>query len=297
MTNLNQNLQEKLGLLDNYEFVEINKRSKNIKYLIKIDGVPTYFLKIYNHEKVRKEITEREEGAMRFFDANNLLRIPKPVHFGEGYVLSEYEGELQNINVECASDEIIQFHKKALLHKDYSAVNGPRFHNDYRERGMLRISRYGPWVGKLHNPRELEKIISKVPSKYYGCLPKILNHGDFHSGNIQMKTDGITIFLDFERSCYDSPTWDIARAMLCMEIDKIDNFLEGYLSAMKNTSLFEDADKKYVKKAILGDCIYRIITDTIADHQAQNLSIVAERHLENNREFIRKYFYKNWGER
>lgn len=291
MTEQGTGLQERLGSANNLVARPFDKHSKNTKFLLCEGEKPCFFVKFYNpHESNTGIIKERERIAAFFFHESGILNTPRPVLFQENYAISEYVGELVDTPVEDALEQIAEYHRKALQFRDYSRfAESPLFHNDRREKCMGRLQRHKDSIANLWADIEaIEKKLGEFPQSIYAQFPRILVHGDLHKGNIQSsKSNGKVYIIDFERTYYDSPTWDMARALTDGTPEKMGDTIERYISLLGDTAFVKEHGDE-IKRAIYGDCLYRIVTDTIADQQSKHFEDIAKIHLERHRGFVDK---------
>ena len=229
---------------------------------------------------------ERERAATLFFNSTNMLDAPKMMHAANGCIILSYEGELEDMPVTEALEEISGFHSRSISYGDFPAnFQSSVFQNNRRERGKARLRKHYDLVKTLWpDIGELEKAMDCTPPEAYARIPKILVHGDLHRGNIQRRPDRSIIFIDFERAYFDFFTWDMSRAILDLETSEVDAFIAQYLERLKELPLGEAE----IKRLILGDCLYRIVTDSIADRQTVHFASIAERHLQRDSKFLRE---------
>ena len=283
--------KKKLELPKGVEIVPFNKHSKNNNFVILENGKPMFFLKKYNpHEFNMRDIIEREREVLTFFNKCDLLRVPRLVRSGKDYIVTQFEGMLEDVPVSEALDDIVGFHRTSLGYNNFpDFFREGVYVNDRRTRGQIRIEKYEELVRELWNPREISEFLSTVPPEDYEGLPMILTHGDLHRGNIHRNEKGEMIFNDFERSYFDYPTWDVAKALLDLPYDGVWPFVAQYVDAIHDR--VPGFSKVKLKELIMGDCLYRILTDSIADRQTDNFKEVAERHLIRDRAFLERFVF------
>lgn len=291
MKTLEEELREKLDLKSDFELTRVNNPSKNPCFFILQNGNPEYFLKFYHsREPNAKVIEQREKEAATFFYFNGIINTPKPFPSPEGCFIAKYEGPLFNVNIERAIEDIASFHSKSFQIHDYSHFVGSKvFYNDRRKRGLARLQQHGDLMKNLYEDLEvIERNLINLNENVYGKLPKILVHGDLHKGNIQEKEDKKRLFIDFERTYYDYFTWDLARALMDVPVDSINRCVQEYTEKIQEEKVLRGISKENLSKAIFGDCLFRLITDTIADQQNSSFQEVAKVHLIRHKKIIGK---------
>ncbi len=278
---------------NNVDIVPFDKYSKNDKFLILEKGKPTFFLKRYNKNEFNiKSIAERERNVLAFFNQSELLRTPRLIRADEDYIITRYERDLSDVNVLDAFDEIVDFHISSMNYDSFpSFFRDQVYANDRRVRGPIRVNKYRDLVEVLWNPEEILDFMADVPPERYNALPIILTHGDLHRGNIHKNESGEIIFNDFERSYFDYPTWDIAKSLLDLSYSEVDSFIDRYIDAVKDSIPHISGEK--LRELIIGDCLYRILTDSISDRQTDNFKEVAARHLVRDRAFLERFVFLN----
>ncbi len=272
---------------ENIKVRPLDKPSKNTNAIVYVDGVSVHFVKKYNiNDKVRQKAMDRETAAIPFLNESKVLTTPALQYIGDGYIITEYAGKLTDVPVKDAIDAIADFHSKSLALKSFPIeFESELFQNQCRLRGKRRLQKNPEIVCQLWPVSELEQKLDFVPPAEYEPIKKILTHGDLHKGNIQRTESGEIIFIDFERACYDSPTWDFSRALLDYGPDEVEQIINKYIGLMKNTPLLEIGAEK-VRKLILGDSLCRLITDFIADRQNPGFEEVAKRHYDRDRHYV-----------
>ena len=88
-------------------------------------------------------------------------------------------------------------------------------------------------------------------------FPKTFCHGDIHPRNLQKDRKGNLYLIDFENSCYDFPSWDLARILLGLNPQERDSFIEKYAKGLNFT------DKAILTERINQDYILGAITHMI----------------------------------
>ncbi|VVB81649.1 Phosphotransferase enzyme family protein [uncultured archaeon] len=292
MTTLNVS-SEKPKLAE-IEVKPLDKPSKNTTGIVYVEGSPVYFIKKYNiNEKNRQKSKEREIRAVSFFNECQLLATPHLRYFGEDHIVTDYAGKLTDVPVKDAVEAVADFHSKSLARESFPKdFEGELFQNQCRLRGKIRFKKNPEIVRQLWSASELEEKLDLVPPSEYGPIRKILTHGDIHKGNVQRTESGAIIFIDFERAYFDSPTWDFSRALLDLNPNEVEGVIEKYTRLMKNTSLLEMGAEK-LRKLILGDALYRLMTDFIADRLNPGFEEVAKRHYGRDRQFVEAVIIPN----
>ena len=228
---------------------------------------------------------------MAFFNQGGLLRVPKLIRADEDYIITAYERDLSDVNVLDAFDEIVNFHITSMEYGDFpDFFRDPIYANDRRVRGQIRVNKYRDLVEVLWNPEEILEFMADVPPEKYCSLPMILTHGDLHRGNIHRNGKGEVVFNDFERSYFDHPTWDIAKSLLDLPYSEVDSFVDRYIYAVKDS--IPGVSKEELRKLIIGDCLYRILTDSVSDRQTDNFKEVAARHLIRDKAFLERFVFR-----
>mgnify|MGYP000302486454 CR=1 FL=1 len=108
---------------------------------------------------------------------------------------------------------------------------------------------------------ELIAFQERNPQQIFDELPKILVHGDIQHKNLQKDSKGNLHLIDFEDSYYDSPSWDLSRALMDLEPYEMQSFVDKYLDKINIK------DKKLLSRAIDRDFIIRVVTDSIGRQQ------------------------------
>jgi len=287
-------LSLKVDLHGRIDIRPVGKASKNATFIIYQNDLPAYFIKKYNpSEPNLKRMVDREVRALKYFNASGFLRTPVLRKYGSDYIITDYAGTLSNVSFKDALDSIAEFHAKSANSFPTSPeFDDSTFQNDRRIRGKIRLRKHSEIVKLLWPANELERAIDSVPPSAYEQMPKILTHGDLHPGNIQRTESGGIIFVDFERAYFDSPTWDFSRALLDMNSDEVEDCIERYTRLMRGTVLAKIGAEK-LRKLILGDSLYRLITDFISDRQNPEFKDVATRHYERDKMFVQNILIPN----
>jgi len=280
---------KKQGFSNDVEVMPLATVSKNINGVVYVGGVPVYFIKKYNpNEKNRQKAMQREVAAIPFFNESKALNTPSLHHVGDGYIVTDYAGKLTDVPIKDAIGAIADFHSKSLALESFpSPFESELFQNQCRLRGKIRLQKHHEIIRTLWDSSELEEKLDLVPPSDYEPIKKILTHGDLHKGNIQRTESGAIIFIDFERAQYDSPTWDFSRALLDYGPEEVEQIIDKYTRLMANTLLSKIGAEK-LRKLILGDSLYRLITDFIADRQNPGFEEVAKRHYDRDRRYVEK---------
>ncbi|PIN99922.1 hypothetical protein COT72_03740 [archaeon CG10_big_fil_rev_8_21_14_0_10_43_11] len=290
---LKQDYLEKLVSTDNISIIPFDKHTKNDKYILYQENKPILFIKVYSESPLLREMIEkREKGALSFFNETELIPVPTLINSQQGFLITTYQGELQDVLVEECINDIASFHTAAVGFNNYpNYLKSKIFSNDRRVRGVPRLDKHAELLKDTVDTERLHSYINEVPPHAYEELPKILTHGDLHRGNIHRKESGDILFNDFERAYFDYPTWDLARALFDVSITNVKTVLDSYISQMENTALMQHATADELEKLIFGDCVYRIITDIISDRQSLDNPEILKIHTKRNLEFLERYIF------
>lgn len=260
-----QNLKEKLGLSDNskLEFEQFKGHTRNPNYIILVDGIPSYFM------KVNPAASLKEKKIYEFLDLHPLVNTIKPLYIDETIIVTPFIPNLSNVEVRDCFDLILDFHKKSLnletkLYDFFSSDKD--FKNIYVAKFVNRLGRHEDLVFNFWpNIKQLVKFSERHPSEIFLELPKIMNHGDLRFKNIQKDDEGNIYIIDFEDSYYDSSSWDLSRALMDLESNEIAPFINRYVKEIPIQN------KELLKKSIHRDFVIRVITDSIGRQQREGI--------------------------
>lgn len=280
-------LREKLDLStkDILLLREFNRKTRNINYILEVNNVPSYFIKV-NSEGRRKE---RE--MFSFLEQHQLFNTISPVHIDKDILIFPFIKGLRDADVKDNLPFIVDFHNRALqlpqsTFKDYK--DNYLFENHYVKKFIERIQRHEELVLNFWKDiPSLRKFCQENPPKIFEDIPKILVHGDIQHKNLQQDLDGSVYLIDFEDIYFDYPSWDLSRPLMDLDSSEIDNYIQRYSSKVNLQ------DKSLLLRIINRDFVIRVITDSIGRQQREGvdnakiyLDIYHERYTKRLEEII-----------
>ena len=275
-------LKEKLGLSENdkLELKKFNRITRNTNYILDVNGISMYFL------KVNSEGRKKESEMFDFLKKYPLINTIMPLYKDEKLIVFPYIPGLKDCQVRDNLDFIVDFHNKSLKLPDnaYNHFNEDRLFKNYSIIKFLdRVNRHRSLVLNFWKDVDsLETFYNKYPNEDFNSLPKILVHGDIQHKNLQKDESGKIFLIDFEDVCYDSPSWDLSRALMDLEKNEIDEFKGKYVYSV------DINNKKLLSLEIERNFVIRVITDAIGRQQRFG--------VENGRMFLEIYREK-YGEK
>ncbi len=280
-------LKERLGLLckDKLELKRFGRQTRNSNYILELNGVPSYFL------KVNSEGIEKETRMYDFLGQHQVFSTLMPLYKGDEMIILPFVGDLNDAEVRDNLGFILDYHNKSLTlnggeFKDYR--KDKLFENHYVKKFVDRLDRHADLVRNFWEDVEaLKNFYEENPQEDFEVLPKILVHGDIQHKNLQQDSQGNIYLIDFEDVYFDSPSWDLSRPLMDLEAEEMKDYRENYVEKVNIK------DKDLLKKAINRDFVVRVITDSIGRQQrfgteeARNyLNIYHERYTNNLEEIV-----------
>ena len=251
MTN-EENLRQILNISEKDALIlrPLERKTRNPNFILLINNEPTYFIKNHIINGAKEKI------VYEFLEESPVVTSIKPVYIDDSVIITPYLSGLSDCDIENNLEFILQFHTNLLnlSPERYSPFsNNSQFKNNTVEnfRDLVRnnqnlIPTFWENINKLNNFAERYSID-------FGNFPKTFCHGDIHPRNLQIDKDGNIYLVDFENSCYDFPSWDLARALLELNPQKRDSFIEEYVKRLNfkdKVILTRRINKDYVLAAI-----------------------------------------------
>lgn len=280
-------LKERLGLLDKdkLELKRFGRQTRNSNYILELNGVPSYFLKIDS------EGIEKEKKMYDFLWKHQVFSTLMPLYKGDGMIILPFVGDLRDAEVRDNLGFILDYHNKSL------ALNDGEF-EDYRKDKLLenhyvkkffdRLDRHAGLVKNFwKDVKALKNFYEENSQEDFEVLPKILVHGDIQHKNLQRDSQENIYLIDFEDVYFDSPSWDLSRPLMDLEAEEVKDYKENYIERV------DIKNKDLLRKAINRDFVVRVITDSIGrqqrfgDKEARDyLNIYSERYTNNLEEIV-----------
>lgn len=263
-------LRKKLGLSkkDNITYRPFLKHTRNKNYIIEINCKPKYFV------KVDSEGNSKERVVYDFLREHSLFPTPLPLYVDERLIVLPFIPDFHDTPVRDCLDFIVRFHNNSLSDSEIDFkkyFDNKQFENHYVKRFVSRLKRHEEMVLNFWNDiSELIAFQKRNPQQVFDKLPKILVHGDIQHKNLQKNSEDILHLIDFEDCYYDSPSWDLSRALMDLEPCEMQSFIDRYVN---NINI---EDKKLLSHAIDRDFVIRVVTDSIG--RQQRLGIEGARH-------------------
>lgn len=248
-------LREKLGISKNKDISlsHTKDKTRNTTYILNINKEPKYFIK----EKARKGYQERR--AFDFLEKHPVIPTIFPIYKDGEHIIFPYK-DLENVNVGEYFDFIPKMQNELIEipSSDYMKYfNEKEFINKRLERFSIIIDYNEEYLSNFwDNPEELKEFWKKTYSEIDEIFP-ILNHGDFHPKNFQKDKEGNLLLVDFEEVCYNSPSWELARALQANK-PKYFNYLKNIYFDNINIK-----NRKSLDKLIDRDFLIRTVSDAI----------------------------------
>jgi|TARA_Y100000034_G_C6897373_1_gene414057 thiamine kinase-like enzyme len=287
---LKNTLLKKLNLSEkgNFKLEKLSDNSLNDNYFLLQDNLPKFFIKTSSLD------FNKEKSVSEFFHKNNLVNVILPIYSEDNLIISEYK-ELKEVSLEEIIESLTDFHKNSLICKEkFPYSQSIEFNNDYKSRGIARLKKHKELIKNLWDDGGwFEDVFRDLSPSFYDQFPQILTHGDLHVENIKKDEFGKIYFLDFERSLYDSPTWDLGRLILDISPDYLIEVVDKYSSEMIETTSLKKIAKKNLKKAIFGDFLYRTLTDSISMQQQESFKERVPYYFDKYRKIIEKLSTEN----
>jgi hypothetical protein len=254
-------LREKLGLSENQNisYKQFLRNTRNTNYIIEVDCEPMYFA------KVDSEGNSKERVVYDFLKKHPLFPTPMPLYVDERLIILPFMPDFHDTSIRGCLDFIVEFHNASLLDPEIDFkkyFNNKQFENHYVKRFVSRLKRHEEMV--LNFWKDIPELIAfqeRNPQQIFEELPKILVHGDIQHKNLQRDSKGNLYLIDFEDSYYDSPSWDLSRALMDLESCEMNPFAEEYVNRVNVE------EKELLSRAIDRDFIIRVVTDSIGRQQ------------------------------
>ena len=254
-------LKEKLGLSpkDSLQLKRFNRPTRNVNYVLEVNGVPSYFL------KVNSEGREKEKRMYDFLEKYPLFNTPPPLYRDDKLIVFPFISGFRDVELRNHLNFILNFHNKALKlpPEVFEGYRGTKlFRNHYVAKFVDRLNRHEDLVKNFW--KDVEGLINfhkANPQEKFDSLPKILVHGDIQHKNLQEDSKGRVYLIDFEDVYFDSPSWDISRPLMDLETGETEEYTKRYVEGITIS------DKTLLVKAINRDFVIRVITDAIGRQQ------------------------------
>lgn len=280
-------LKERLGLSnkDKLQLRKFDRTTRNVNYVLEVNGIPTYFLKVNSEGK------EKEKKMYDFLEKYPLFNTPMPLYKDDKLIIFPFIPGFRDAEVKDNLDFIVNFHNDSF---DLSSG----VFEEYRDDKLFRNHYVNKFLDRLHRHEDLvvnfwkdisalERFYKKNPPEMFEALPKILVHGDIQHKNLQEDSDGTIYLIDFEDVYFDAPSWDLPRPLMDLMAEEIEGYIRRYVESVGID------DKDLLNKAINRDFVIRVITDSIGRQQRfgvegakPNLDIYRERYTEKLEEIV-----------
>ncbi|MFA5060905.1 MAG: phosphotransferase [Candidatus Pacearchaeota archaeon] len=280
-------LKERLGLSnkDELELINFGRQTRNPNYVLELNGIPSYFLKI-NSEGIKKELK-----MFDFLEKYKIFPTLMPIYRDEKIIILPFIEDLRDAEVRDNLGFILDYHNKSLTLRNGEFENYQKnklFENHYVKKFIDRLDRHTDLVRNFWEDIEgLKRFYGENPQEDFEALPKILVHGDIQHKNLQQDSQGNIYLIDFEDVYFDSPSWDISRPLMDLESEEVRDYKESYIERV------DIQNKDLLRKAINRDFVVRVITDSIGRQQRfgkeeakSYLDIYRERYTNNLEELI-----------
>jgi len=254
-------LKKRLGLSDKdkLKLKAFGRQTRNTNYVLELNGVPSYFL------KVNSEGIEKENKMYDFLGQHPVFPTLMPLYKDKRIIILPFIHDLRDAEVRSNLGFILKYHNKSLTLNNgefESYRKNKLFENHYVKKFVDRLNRHNDLVRNFWEDIEaLKKFYSENPQHEFDSLPKILVHGDIQHKNLQKDSKENVYLLDFEDVYFDSPSWDLSRPLMDLESNELDDYKEDYIKRVKIQN------KSLLRKAIDRDFVIRVITDSIGRQQ------------------------------
>lgn len=112
------------------------------------------------------------------------------------------------------------------------------------------------------------KTLANFPEEKYEKMERVINHGDVRKGNFKKEKEEPFI-LDFERICYEYPTFDLSTSIYASPYEAT-KILREYLEQLEYRKL-RNFGKEYLIDAILTDTLRIALYDQIDSNKKGTL--------------------------
>ena len=281
---LDELINEIISKNGDVEIKALGPKSKNHCYIICIQQEPTFVLKWTKY--ARKEVQ-----ALQFCRSNGLYETLTPLDFGENFFVTEYIKNIKEFSSPFAYiEDLARRHAIQLISGlDYNALlQDKTFVNTNARKTISRVERHTKIVNNFYS--DVGRLIRFLEKEECTSQPefKVLVHGDAHSKNIVYSNDKV-IYLDFELSCIERPTWDLARIIFGLDCGDVDPLLDCYTVNLKkhcgNKIKLEHEESKAMAYA---DFIVKFTNAGIGVQQHEDYKDKVERHLTPIREHFKR---------
>jgi len=249
-------------------------QTRNTTYILKINEKPKYFIK----EKARKSYQERR--TFDFLEKHPIIPTIFPIYKDEEHTIFPYK-KLENADVGKYFDFIPKMQNELMEvpSSEYlKYFNEKKFKNKRLEKFQKIVDYNEKYLSNFwDNPGELKEFWKKTYGENNN-IPLVLNHGDFHPKNFQKDEKGNLLLVDFEEVCYDTPSWELARALQSNK-PKYFNFLKDMYLDEINIK-----DKRTLDKLIKRDFLVRTVCDGIGMQ-----TILSQEKVKPYLDFIREF--------
>jgi hypothetical protein len=241
--------------------ISLIKKVTNVKndcYISQTDK-GKFFMKQMKEKNLRKEIF-----GISFFGEFLNVKVPKIITSTEEVLITEYEDLLEEISSEEIVSIILNYQNdywnlKDNI-KDLPKINGgfPRskINQDFEENRNLFQDK---------KPDKISEIIYSLRGDNYKEIPKTICHGDIRLKNV-FKKEGNPFLLDFEKVCFDYPTFDISTFAYSLPEETLRIF-EFYNS--KKPQELSGIDETLLKDMFLSDVMRIAVYDTIYSNKKE----------------------------
>lgn len=220
-----------------------------------------FFVKLLKERNLRKEVF-----GISYFGEFLGVDVPEIINSTEEVLITKYENSLEEISAKEIVSVVLNYQNDYWnlpdKIKDLAKINRgfPRFNidKDFEENENLFENK---------NLEKISKVINSAKEEVYENIPKVVCHGDLRRRNVFMKNGNMPFLLDFEKVCFDYPTFDISTLAYSSPEETLKIF-EFYNS--EKPLRLNEVNSDSLKKAFLSDTMRIAIYDTIYSSRNRN---------------------------
>lgn len=269
-----ENLKQALNISENDALIlkPFERKTRNSNFILLINNEPLYFIKNHTIRDVKEKI------VYEFLKENPIVLSIKPIYIDESVIITPYLPDLSDCDIGSNLEFILQFHNNLLnlLPERYTPFSSNnQFRNNTVENFRDLVQNNQNLITNFWEDVNTLNSFAERYSSDFVSFPKTFCHGDIQPRNLQKDKGGNIYLIDFENSCYDFPSWDLARALLGLNPQERNSFIEEYVEKL------HFRDKTILKRKINEDYVLAAITHMIKRQRKLG--------VENSRDYIR-YF-------
>lgn len=220
-----------------------------------------FIVKTVNNTYIYKSTKKasKELFSHHYLESNNFLPVFENTVGGNDFIVQKYQPNVVFMSPELRLDDILKRQHVMLTSSsnDFDVlIDNLEFRNLTPDRMFARLEKHDLSFG------DTKKIKSCLEYNfgYRDYFPKIFVHGDLIEGNVLLTPAGIK-YIDFERSVYDSPTWDLPPLLFRSEVNEVSDLIDLYVKR-------SDMLSKNLKNAIMYDYVSFLTTFGISVEQS-----------------------------